>query len=52
MTKSDIVGKGYTQIVTSPPKKIGLKFCFLFVFGQFGCRDLVSIPVVSFEALH
>ena len=50
VTKSDIGGRRYMQIVTSPPKK---SFYFVFDFGQRGSSwALVSIlVVVSFQAL-
>ena len=31
--KKCVMGKGYTQIVTSPPKKLGLKLFFVSVWS-------------------
>ena len=48
MTKSDIGGKGYMQIMTSPPKiKSCVRFHFSLVFGHHSTSwALVNIPVV------
>ena len=46
-------GGRYMQIVTSPAKKMGIRFYFSLVFGQHGSSwAMVNIPVgMSFQAL-
>ena len=54
VTKSEIMGRGYMQIVTPLPKKLCISFYFSLGFGQCSSSnwDLGSIlVVVSFQAL-